>query len=134
MIKLAEAERGAVTVSSWTVASNGAGTELQIAFKDISGLENFKNLENLNLNFHAIEDISPLSGLTKLRSLSLGGNPVADIAPLSNLTGLGSLTLFNCQAKDYTPLSKLSGLGMLLLEYSTISDVSMPPAYGALVA
>ncbi|HOG01773.1 MAG TPA: hypothetical protein PKW29_11775 [Clostridia bacterium] len=93
--------------------------------KDISGLENFKNLENLNLHFHAIEDISPLSGLTKLRSLSLGGNPVADIAPLSNLTGLGSLTLFNCQAQDYTPLSKLSGLGMLLLDYSTISDVSM---------
>ena len=120
-----------------TLAEAEAVTELELGIdwqqepapnsqiKDISGLENFKNLENLNLNFHAIEDISPLSGLTKLRSLSLGGNPVADIAPLSNLTGLGSLTLFNCQAKDYTPLSKLSGLGMLLLEYSTISDVSM---------
>ena len=93
--------------------------------KDISGLENFKNLETLDLHFHAITDISPLAGLTKLTNLSLGGNPVADIKPLSGLANLGSLTLFNCQAQDYTPLANLTGLGMLLLEHSTISDVSM---------
>ena len=93
--------------------------------KDISGLENFKNLESLELQFHAISDISPLAGLTKLNSLSLGGNPVANIEPLSGLTNLGFLTLFNCQAQDYTPLAKLTGLGGLLLEYSTISDVKM---------
>ncbi|HWR18866.1 MAG TPA: leucine-rich repeat domain-containing protein [Clostridia bacterium] len=93
--------------------------------KDISGLENFKNLEILELLYHAITDISPLAGLTKLTSLSLGGNPIADITPLAGLTSLGSLTLFNCQAQDYTPLANLTGLGMLLMEYSTISDVSM---------
>jgi hypothetical protein len=93
--------------------------------KDISGLENFKNLENLELQFHAISDISPLAGLTKLHSLSLGGNPVANIDPLSGLTNLGFLTLFNCQAQDYTPLAKLTGLGGLLLDHSTISDVKM---------
>lgn len=93
--------------------------------KDISGLENFKNLENLELQFHAITDISPLAGLTKLTSLALGGNPVADVSPLAGLTSLGSLTLFNCQAQDYTPLANLTGLGMLLMDYSTISDVSM---------
>ena len=93
--------------------------------KDISGLENFKNLEILELHFHAVTDITPLAGLTKLTSLSLGGNPVADITPLAGLTSLGSLTLFNCQAQDYTPLANLTGLGMLLLEHSTISDVSM---------
>lgn len=93
--------------------------------KDISGLENFKNLGILELHFHAITDISPLAGLTKLTSLSLGGNPIADITPLAGLTSLGSLTLFSCQARDYTPLANLTGLGMLLMEYSTISDVSM---------
>ena len=93
--------------------------------KDISGLESFKNLENLELQFHAISDISPLAGLTKLNSLSLGGNPVANIEPLSGLTNLGFLTLFNCQAQDYTSLAKLTGLGGLLLDYSTISDVKM---------
>jgi len=93
--------------------------------KDISGLENFKNLEILELHFHAITDISPLAGLTKLTSLSLGGNPVTDITPLAGLTSLGSLTLFNCQTQDYTPLANLTGLGMLLLDHATISDVSM---------
>ncbi len=93
--------------------------------KDISGLENFKNLETLELHFHAITDISPLAGLTKLTGLSLGGNPVADITPLIGLTNLGALTLFNCQAQDYTPLANLTGLGMLLMDYSTISDVSI---------
>ncbi len=120
-----------------TLAGAEAVTELKLGIdwqqepapntqiKDISGLENFKNLENLELHFHAITDISPLAGLTKLTNLSLGGNPVADITPLAGLTSLGSLTLFNCQAQDYTPLANLTGLGMLLLEHSTISDVSM---------
>ena len=93
--------------------------------KDISGLENFKNLEILELHFHAITDISPLAGLTKLANLSLGGNPIADITPLAGLTSLGALTLFSCQAQDYTPLANLTGLGMLLMDHSTISDVSM---------
>jgi hypothetical protein len=93
--------------------------------KDISGLENFKNLENLNLHFHAITDISPLAGLNKLTSLSLGGNPITDITPLAGFTNLGFLTLFGCQAQDYTPLANLTSLGELFLEYSTIGDVSM---------
>lgn len=120
-----------------TLEEAGAVTELVLSIewqqepaegtqiKDISGLENFTNLENLELHFHAISDISPLTGLTKLNSLSLGGNPVADITPLSGLTKLGWLTLFNCQAQDYTPLANLNDLGGLLMDHSTISDVSM---------
>ena len=92
---------------------------------DISGIENFTNLEELDVSFHAISDISPLAGLVKLTSLSLGGNPVADITPLAGLVNLGWLTLFNCQAEDYGPLANLTKLGGLLMEYSTISDVSM---------
>ena len=92
---------------------------------DLTGIEYFINLENLELHFHAITNISPLAELTKLNSLSLGGNPVADIAPLSKLTNLGWMTLFNCQADDYSSLANLTGLGGLLMDHSTISDVSM---------
>ena len=121
-ITLAEAE--AVTELKLSIDwQQEAAPNSQIT--DISGLENFINLETLELQFHAITDITPLAGLTKLKNLSLGGNPVADISPLSGLTNLGSLTLFNCQAKDYALLANLKGLGMLLLDYSTISDVSM---------
>ncbi|MGI6072773.1 MAG: leucine-rich repeat domain-containing protein [Lachnospiraceae bacterium] len=120
-----------------TLAEAEAVTELQLGIDwqpqpapntqitDISGLEHFINLEDLNLSFHAITDISPLAGLTKLTQLSLGGNPVADISPLAGLTNLEFLPLFNCQATDYSPLANLTKLGGLLLDHSTISDVSV---------
>ena len=93
--------------------------------QNISGLENFKNLETLELSFHNIKDISPLAGLTKLTSLSLGGNPVADITPLSGMTALRGLMLFNCAANDYATLSKFVNLDFLMLDYSTFTDASV---------
>lgn len=92
--------------------------------KDISGLENFTNLESLDLSYHAITDISPLAGLTKLTWLSLGGNPVADLSPLVPLTSLKGLTLSNCAAQNYSPLAKLVNLELLMLDNSTITDIS----------
>jgi len=92
--------------------------------KDLSGLENFNNLEVLELHFHDVADISPLAGLNKLWSLGLGGNPVADLSPLTGMTTITSMTLFNCQAKDYSPLATLTNLNSLWLEYSTIVDLT----------
>lgn len=91
---------------------------------DIGGLEAFKNLESLDLSFHAITDIAPLAGLQKLTVLSLTGNPVADIAPLAGLTNLKVLTLTGCAAQDYSALAKLTSLELLMLDNSTITDVS----------
>ena len=92
--------------------------------KDIGGLEYFKNLENLDLSFHAITDITPLAGLKKLNLLSLSNNPVADIAPLAGLTNLKGLNLSGCAAQDYAPLAKLVNLDFLMLDHATIADVS----------
>jgi len=119
-----------------TVAEAEAVTRLNLSFEwqryvseetpiqDIGGLEYFKNLENLDLSFHAITDITPLAGLTKLTMLSLGGNPVADIAPLAALTNLKVLALSGCAAQDYSPLAKLVKLEFLMLNNSAITDVS----------
>lgn len=96
----------------------------QIPIKDISGLENFTNLEFLDLSFHTISDISPLRELKKLTLLSLEGNPVADITPLTGLTNLKGLSLSNCAAKDYSPLAQLVNLEYLNLDDSTITDVT----------
>jgi hypothetical protein len=90
----------------------------------IGGLEYFKNLESLDLSFHAIADITPLSGLKKLTALSLGGNPVSDIAPLAGLTSLKVLSLSGCAAQDYSPLSGLVNLNYLRLDNSALTDVS----------
>ena len=95
-----------------------------VQIRDIGGLEYFKNLEHLDLSFHAISDVSPLAGLSKLVLLSLNGNPVADVAPLSGLTNLKVLSLSGCAAEDYSVLSNLTGLELLALDHSTIADVS----------
>ena len=91
---------------------------------DIGGLEAFKNLESLDLSFHAISDITPLAELKKFKLLSLGGNPVADIAPLAGLTNLKGLNLSGCAAQDYSLLAKLVSLEFLMLDNSAITDVS----------
>ncbi len=92
--------------------------------RDIGGLEYFKNLESLDLSFHAVADITPLAGLKKLTSLSLSNNPVTDISPLAGLTSLKVLILTGCKAQDYAPLAKLVNLDFLMLDHATIADVS----------
>ncbi|MCE5187800.1 MAG: hypothetical protein LLF75_01240 [Eubacteriales bacterium] len=119
-----------------TAAEAEAVTELNLSFelrrylpeavqiRNIGGLEYFKNLEHLDLSFHAISDVSPLSGLSKLVLLSLNGNPVTDVTPLGGLTNLKVLSLSGCAAEDYRALSNLSSLELLALDHSTIADVS----------
>ena len=91
---------------------------------DLSGLEAFTNLENLDLSSHAVADISPLQGLTKLTALSLAGNPVADVSPLAGLTDLKLLILSGSQAQDYEILANLTNLQILMLDNSTITDLT----------
>lgn len=119
-----------------TAAEAEAVTELNLSFEwrrylpdetpieDIGGLEYFKNLEALDLSYHAIADITPLAGLKKLTLLSLGGNPVADIAPLADLTNLKGLILSGCAARDYGPLASLVNLNFLSLDHAAISDLT----------
>ena len=92
---------------------------------DISALKYFKNLENLDIQFHKISEISALADMTNLKALAIGGNQITDISPLSGLTKLDFLSLFNCMADDYTPLKNLAQLKTLFLGYSTIEDVSV---------
>lgn len=92
--------------------------------QELSGLENFTNLESLDLSSQAVADISALQGLTRLTSLSLAGNPVSDISPLAGLTNLQILILSNSQAQDYSALANLVNLQVLLLDNSTITDLT----------
>lgn len=71
---------------------------------EISGLENFTNLEWLNLSGNTISDISALESLTKLTSLSIGGNQISDISVLGSLTSLTDLDIYNNQISDISVL------------------------------
>lgn len=93
--------------------------------QDISALQYFKNLELLDIQFHAITDISPLAGLTKIHSLGIGGNRIKDISVLSNLKNLRFLSIFNCEASDYSSLKDLEFLQTLFISYSTFKDLSV---------
>jgi uncharacterized repeat protein (TIGR02543 family) len=59
---------------------------------DLSGLENFTNLEIANLYSNDITDISPLQYCTKLTAIVLMNNRIEDITPLVNNTGIGAST------------------------------------------
>lgn len=75
------------------------------AVTDISGLENFINLETLDLSYHDITDISSLAGLDKLIYLSLAGNPLTDVSLLDSMIGLRHLYLAGSKVTDFSVLS-----------------------------
>lgn len=97
----------------------------EMMIKDISALKYFTNLEELELQFHAITDISPLAGMIKMKGLSLGGNNIGDISPLADLKELNFLAIFNCQAKDYSVLKNFNNLFGLHIDYSPFEDLSV---------
>ncbi len=59
--------------------------------RNISALQYFTNLKELNLSFNDIEDFSPLEGLSRLENLGFSGVPVKDLSPLKGLTNMTCL-------------------------------------------
>ena len=97
----------------------------EMMIKDIDALKYFTNLEELDLQFHAITDVSPLAGLVELRGLCLGGNNIENINPIADLKELRFLSIFNCQADDYSVLKNFNYLFGLLIDYSPFDDLSV---------
>ena len=95
-----------------------------LGITSLAGLEEFANLEGLNLNLNQISDISPLVGLTQLVSLFLHGSQISDISPLAGLTRLELLGLQENQISDISPLAGLTRLEFLGLGDNQISDIS----------
>ena len=95
-----------------------------IKITDISGIENFKGLTDLDLCNNQISDISALSGLTNLKSLNLRNNQISNISALKGLTNLEYLYLNENQIRDISVLSDLTNLTDLSLSNNQISDIS----------
>lgn len=95
--------------------------------KDISALENTKDLTYLNLTWlYSCSDFSVLSKLTKLQVLIMETcNRISDISMLENLTELRELSLRENSIKDFTPLRNLKKLEKLYLYMSVeVEDLS----------
>lgn len=87
---------------------------------DISGIEEFKNLEQLYLDNNNITNISPLKNLTALNNLWLGKNNITDISSLSNLHNLITLSLYGNHIIDIQPLLGLKKITSLSLYNQTL--------------
>lgn len=92
---------------------------------NLSGIENLKNLESLDVLHTKISDMNTLKKLTKLKHLGLMNCGIKDISPLKELTNLEWLSLeFNGSIQDISALEGLTKLQYLDLMYNEISDLS----------
>jgi len=91
--------------------------------KNLSGIENFTSLNDLNLNHNDIKDIKPLEGLTNLTELSLVGTSIDNVQPLSGLINLTSLDLGANKISNIEPLKGLVNLTSLNLATNLIADI-----------
>lgn len=96
-----------------TVAEAETVTSLNLAFEEWHKFVSEKG---------PISSIAGLEDFTNLDSLDLSGNEITDLTPLSTLTDLKALILTGCTAEDYTPLSNLVNLRVLILDHSAIAD------------
>lgn len=112
------------------------GTNLETKIKDLTGIENFLNLEALFLQFNDLINIASLSGCTKLQTLYLSNNPnIGDnnssIEKLSKLmdldlsnTGMTNInTINNLIYNNYTSKKKTPILAILKLSGNKLNSI-----------
>ncbi len=97
---------------------------IDLYITDLTGLEELKNLEYLNLKYNAITDFTPLFNLSMLHYLYLDGNYLTSIQQLGQLTSLQVLSLNENQIVDISPLTTLTNIQSLYLSGNLISDIS----------
>ena len=118
-ITMTKANVNSVTALNLT---NSGTIHMDRSITNLSGIENFKQLTKLNLNYNHIEDITPLAELTNLKDLHLYINDISNVFPLSTLSDLQSLDLENNNISDISPLQKLENLKSLKLGSNNMTD------------
>jgi hypothetical protein len=93
------------------------------SFGDLTGIECFTSLVELNLPSNDVSDLSPLAGLTCLHFLDLDDNSIDDISALAGLTKLDELELQENAIADVSPLGGLDALSSLALDHNAVTDI-----------
>lgn len=91
--------------------------------KDLSGIDQLNQLQELWIGKNEIKDVTPLSKMTQLKVLNLPNNELKDITPLSSLVNLQKLDLEANYISDLTPASNLKKLVFLSFVANEIRDV-----------
>ncbi len=100
--------------------------------KDISALEYFTGLTELNIAFNSVSDLAPLSKLTNLETLDISGTLVEDLSPLKDLENMKCLMACWLHGDNGVPkgighldaLAGLKNLQMIDAKNAGITDVS----------
>ena len=93
--------------------------------RDLSGIQYFKNLEELNIANNEISALSPLSGCAKLKTLDASGQYISNLGALSALKELTELNLADNELttlsslKELTELQKLDVSGNEIVVFGT---------------
>lgn len=92
--------------------------------KDLSGIENFPNLEYLTVESNQLNDISALNAFPNLMGLALYDcDDLMDYSPLMSMTTLEELTIYSSQLKTIDFIKVMPNLIYLDIEDSQISSV-----------
>ena len=81
--------------------------------RDLSGIQYFENLEELNIANNEISDLSPLSGCAKLKKLDASGQYISNLGVLSTLKELTELNLADNELTTLSSLKELTELQRL---------------------
>ncbi|EOD5840796.1 InlB B-repeat-containing protein [Listeria monocytogenes] len=93
--------------------------------KDLSGMENLRNLERIIIQrSNGVSDLSPIANLSKLWMLRIDGNQISDISALRNLSKLRDINLSSNLISDISALGNLQIVDELYLNNNQISDLS----------
>ncbi|CAL5988958.1 Conserved_hypothetical protein [Hexamita inflata] len=93
--------------------------ELQSA----DGIQNWKQLQELNLGGNELESIALLENLTELKVLMLYSNQIKNLEPLRELVNLTTLWLSFNQIQNVEPLRGLANITTLYLRSNKIQNV-----------
>ena len=91
---------------------------------DLSGIENFTSLTNLNLSRNSISNISCLSSLNNLNTLNLSNNVIGNVEGIKELATLTTLNLNSNKISNIQPIGNLTSLRELDISNNVISSAS----------
>lgn len=86
-------------------------------------LQEFTQLESLNINRTGTRDLCPLTRLTSLRRLIARGNHIRDVHCLAQLSRVRHLNLGGNDIRDITPLATLGSLEELYVNDNAIEGL-----------
>ena len=93
--------------------------------RNLSGVENFPNLQYLSVEYRGLEDLSALIDLPELRGLILTDcDSLTDFSPLMKMTGLEQLSIKSSQLKSIDFVSVMPNLTYLGIEDSKVININ----------